>query len=136
MNIVLQLTLSEYGKHIYKKCLFFFFFFTKVVYVWHLVVQKTEEIYRTGCSDIVSVWASGISYSQLAKLPTFSKFHCCISQTMTLGNPVALSICSPKLLHCVGALSHVHTAKGFPTVLVKYNNNNKMECVKNVLQLS
>lgn len=42
---------------------FFFFFFTKVVYVWHLVVQKTEEIYRTGCSDIVSVWASGISYS-------------------------------------------------------------------------
>lgn len=59
MNIVLQLTLSEYGKHIYKKKAIL----TKIIYVWHLVVQRTEEIYRTGCSDIVSVWASGISYS-------------------------------------------------------------------------
>lgn len=60
LNVVLQLTLPEYGKHLYKKNAFFF---AKIMYVWHLVVQRTEEIYRTGCSDIVAVWASGISYS-------------------------------------------------------------------------
>lgn len=59
MNVVLQLTLSEYGKHLYKKNTLF----TKIIYVWHLVVQRIEEIYRTDCSDTVAVWASGISYS-------------------------------------------------------------------------
>lgn len=59
MNAVFQLTLPEYGKHLYKKHAFF----SEIIYVWHLVVQRTEEIYRTGCSDIVTVWASGISYS-------------------------------------------------------------------------
>lgn len=59
VNVVLQLTLPEYGKHLYKKNAFF----AKIMYVWHLVVQRTEEIYRTGCSDIVAVWVSGISYS-------------------------------------------------------------------------
>lgn len=110
------------------------FFFAKIMYVWHLVVQRTEEIYRTGCSDIVAVWASGISYSQLVKLPTFSKLHCRISQTMTLRNLMTLSICSPKLLPCAGALSHVHVTRGFPAALVKNNNNNsssnKTGCVE------
>lgn len=128
MNVVLQLTLSEYGKHLYKKNTLF----TKIIYVWHLVVQRTEEIYRTGCSDTVAMWASGISYSQLVKLPTFSKLHCCISQTLTLRNPETLSICSQELLHCAGTLSHVHIAKGFPTAPVKNNNNNKTGCVENV----
>lgn len=59
MNAVLQLTLPEYGKHLYKKNAFFL----RIIYVWHLVVQRTEEIYRTGSSNIVAVWASGISYS-------------------------------------------------------------------------
>lgn len=101
------------------------------MYVCHLVVQRTGEIYRTGCSDIVAVWGSEISYSQLVKPPNFSKLHCWISQIMTLRNLVTLSILSPKLLLCAGTLSHVHIIRGFPTVLVKNtNNSNKMVCVK------
>lgn len=128
VNVVLQLTLPEYGKHLYKKNNFFFF--SKMIYVWHLVVQRTEEIYRTVCSDVVAVWASGISYSQLVILPSFSKLHCRISQTMTLRNLETLFICSPKLLPCAGALSHVHITRGLPTALVKNNNSNKIgKCV-------
>lgn len=44
---------------------------------------------------------------------------------MTLRNLVTLSICSPKLLPCAGALSHVHITRGFPTALVKKKKTTK-----------